>query len=132
MDTPSQPFSKKWVIISMVIYIATEIIIGYFIGSIIVGKYASMGLKFYLQGLCMLLAFYMGGFIVGFISPGIRTLEPALGAFLAVATMMAITLFTPSRVYHFSMTKVLVGGAIAFALALAGAKHGERISGNKV
>ena len=66
------------------------------------GKYVSSGLQFMMQGLCMLLAFYIGGFIIGLVSPGLRILEPALGAFLSVATMMAITLFTPSFFFHFN------------------------------
>ncbi len=55
---------------------------------------------------CMLLAFYIGGFIIGLVSLGLRILEPALGAFLSVATMMTITLFTPlfeRRTPHFAL-----------------------------
>jgi len=114
----------------MVIFIAAEILIGILIGNIIVGRYVSMGLKFMLQGLCMILSFFAGGLVIGLISPGLRILEPALGAFLSVSSMMAITLLTPSRFYHFSLTKVVLGGALAFGLALAGAKIGERLSGN--
>lgn len=54
----------------------------------------------------MLLAFYIGGFIIGLVSLGLRILEPALGAFLSVATMMTITLFTPlfeRRTPHFAL-----------------------------
>mgnify|MGYP006429166729 CR=1 FL=1 len=131
-ETPFQPFAKKWMFISMAIFIASEILIGIFIGNIIVGRYVSMGLQFMLQGFCMILAFFVGGVIVGFISPGLRVFEPAVGAFLSVSTMGAITLLTPSRFFHFSLTKVILGGALAFGLALAGAKIGEKLSGNKV
>ncbi len=127
-----RPFSKKWMFTSMAIFIVSEILIGIVIGNIIVGKYVSMGLQFMLQGLCMLLAFYIGGIIIGIITPGVRLMEPACGAFLSVTTMMVITFFTPSRFFHFSLTKVIIGGAIAFALALAGAKTGEKITGQKV
>ena len=102
----TQQFSKKWVFISMAIYITSEILIGYLIGGIMLGKYVSSGLQFMMQGLCMLLAFYIGGFIIGLVSPGLRILEPALGAFLSVATMMTITLFTPlfeRRTPHFAL-----------------------------
>ena len=125
----TQEFSKKWVFISMAIYITSEILIGYLIGGIMLGKYVSSGLQFMMQGLCMLLAFYIGGFIIGFVSPGLRILEPALGAFLSVATMMTITLFTPSFFFHFNLFKLVVGGTIAFCLALAGAKTAERLTG---
>jgi hypothetical protein len=127
-----QPFSKKWMILSMGIYILAEILIGYFIGYIIVGKYVSIGLQFMMQGMCMLLAFYLGGIIIGVISPGIRLLEPAVGAFCSVSLIMILTLFAPYHFYHFSLTKIIVGGGIAFFLALCGAKTGEKITGNKV
>ena len=116
----------------MVIFIVSEIVIGYFIGHLIVGRFVSMGLKFVMQGLCMLLAFYVGGFLIGVISPGVRIWEPAAGAFCSVSLLMVITLFTPSVFFHFSLMKVILGGTIAFALALFGAKMGERVMRNRV
>ncbi|MBF0198632.1 MAG: hypothetical protein HQL32_13020 [Planctomycetes bacterium] len=131
IDSP-RPFSKKWMILSMVIYIAAEIFIGFFIGGIIVGKYVSIGLQFMMQGLCMLLAYFVGGFLVGVISPGVRIYEPAAGAFACVALTMILVIFVPLPFFHFSLTKLIVGGAIAFVIALTGAKMGERITGNKL
>ena len=131
MSEESRPFSKKWMLVSMLIFILSEIFVGYFIGSVIVGKYVSMGLSFILQGVCMLLSFYIGGFIVGVISPGVRIMEPAVGAFCSVSLIMVITLFTPLHFYHFSIFKVIVGGGIAFLLALAGARMGERVMRNR-
>lgn len=127
-----RPFSRSWVLISMAVFITAEILIGYLLGGIIVGKYVSIGLRFIMQGLCMLFSFYVGGLIIGLVSPGVRIAEPAVGAFLSIALMMILTLFTPSFFYHFSLIKVVFGGGIAFALALAGAKTGEKIMGNKV
>jgi len=46
--------------------------------------------------------------------------------------MFVLTLFTPYWFIRFSMVKLLVGGAIAFFLALTGAKLGERVAGNRV
>jgi hypothetical protein len=132
MPIEDRPFSTKWMIISMVIFIASEIIIGYFVGHLIVGRFVSMGLRFVMQGLCMLMAFYIGGFLVGVISPGVRIWEPAAGAFCSVSLMMVVTLFTPSIFYHFSLMKVMIGGAIAFALALSGSKMGEKVMRNQL
>ncbi|MFT6242295.1 MAG: hypothetical protein ACJAQT_004398 [Akkermansiaceae bacterium] len=122
----------KWMIISMVVFIASEIVIGYFLGNLIVGRFASMGLKFLMQGLSMLIGFYVGGFLVGVISPGVRIWEPAAGAFCSVGLLMVVTLFTPSVFYHFSLIKVILGGIIAFALALYGARMGERVMRNRL
>ncbi|SDH14393.1 hypothetical protein SAMN04488136_10970 [Vibrio xiamenensis] len=90
----------------------------------------SISLHFMMQGLLNLASYFIGGFIIGFISPGIRIYEPAAGAFLSVATMLLLTLFTPFHFFHFSLTKMIYGGAIAFFLALTGAKIGEKVTGN--
>jgi hypothetical protein len=43
-----------------------------------------------------------------------------------------LSIFTPYSFIHFSLTKMLVGGVIAFFLALVGARLGEKIAGNRV
>ena len=132
MSTKEQEFSKKWVFLSMSIFIVIELVIGVFVGDLVVGKYKSIHLTFFLQGLLHLLSYFLGGILIGIISPGLRLLEPALGAFLSVALMLSMTLFTPFSFFNFSVTKLIIGGCIAFFLALSGAKIGERIVGNKV
>ncbi len=49
---------------------------------------------------------------------------------MAVGLMLIMTVFTPYSYIRFSLTKLLVGGVIAYALALTGAKLGERVMGN--
>jgi hypothetical protein len=133
MDTQNHElFSKKWMLISMAIFIGIELFLGGLIGNLLVGRFMSISLKFLLQGLLNLVSFFIGGFVIGLISPGIRIHEPAVGAFLSVSLMLCITFFTPYSFIHFSFTKVIIGGAIAFFLALSGAKLGERVIGNRV
>ena len=127
-----KPFSKKWVLISIAIFIATEVILGGLIGKFIVGRYMSMSLGFLVQGLLNIASYFVGGFIIGLVSPGLRIYEPAAGAFLSVALMLCLSFFTPYHFLHFSMTKVIIGGGIAFCLALAGARLGEKLTGNRV
>ena len=115
----------------MVIFIAAEIIIGGWVGNLVGGSYTSMGLRFMLQGLLQLISFFIGGFIIGLISPGIRITEPAVGAFLSVALIFVVTMFTPYSFIHFSTTKLIIGGIIAFGLALTGARFGEKITARK-
>ena len=124
------PFSKKWMFFSIFVFVTTELILGGLVGKIVVGNYMSMGLRFMFQGLLNLFSFFAGGFIIGVISPGIRIIEPAAGAFLSVALMLFLTIFTPYSFLHFSLTKLLVGGLIAFGLALLGARLGEKLTGN--
>ena len=117
---------------SMVIFLVVELFIGGLIGNFIVGRFVSFSLRFMLQGLLNLVSFFIGGFIIGLISPGIRIHEPAVGAFLSVSIMLCLSLFTPYSFIHFSFTKMLIGGAVAFFLALAGARLGEKVAGNRI
>jgi hypothetical protein len=133
MSTPDhQPFSIKWVVLSMIVFITVELILGGLVGNLIVGKFTSINLKFTLQGVLNLSSYLIGGFIVGLVSPGIRIHEPGVGAFLAIALMLTLTLFTPFAFIQFSPMKLLLGGGIAFCLAIAGAMWGERLAGNKL
>jgi hypothetical protein len=129
--THDQAFSLKWVVFSLFIYIAAELILGAWVGSIVVGTFISMSLRFLLQGLLNLVSYFVGGFIIGLISPGLRIYEPAAGAFLAVSLTLMLSFFTPYSFIQFSLTKMLLGGGMAFFLALAGARLGERLSGNR-
>lgn len=115
---------------SAAIFIAVELFLGGLIGEVVVGRFMSINLRFLLQGLLNLVSFFVGGFIIGLISPGIRTREPAVGAFLSVALMLGLAFFTPYSFIRFSVTKMLIGGGVAFFLALAGARLGERVAGN--
>lgn len=127
-----RPFSKKWMFASFLIFMASELFIGGLVGNLLVGRYVSISLRFMLQGLLNLAGYFVGGFIIGLISPGIRIYEPAVGAFLSVAVMLSLSLFTPYTFIHFSLTKMLIGGCIAFFLALSGARLGEKIAGNRL
>ena len=129
-DPDYQPFSKTWMIASAGIFIAVELFLGGLIGEAVVGRFLSISLRFLIQGLLNLVSFFIGGFIIGLISPGIRTREPAVGAFISVALMLCLSFFTPYIFIHFSFSKMLIGGILAFFLALAGARLGERVAGN--
>ncbi len=131
MSAPDHPpFSVKWMILSMLVFVAVELLLGGLVGGLIVGKYASLNLKFLLQGVLNLASYFVGGIIIGLVSPGLRIREPAAGAFCAVALMLSLSLFTPYAMIQFSVVKMLLGGGIAFCLAIAGASIGERMSGN--
>ena len=131
-DPNEQSFSKKWMFASVAIFIGVELILGGLVGNVVVGRFLSRSLYFILQGVLNLVSFFIGGFIIGLISPGIRIHEPAVGAFLSVSIMLCLSIFTPYSFIHFSLTKMLVGGVIAFFLALVGARLGEKIAGNRV
>ena len=49
----------------------------------------------------------------------------------AFTLVLSLSILTPYSFIHFSLSKMLIGGAIAFWLALAGEKLGERAAGNR-
>jgi hypothetical protein len=128
-DTP--PFSWSWAFASVLIFTAMEIAIAVFLApAIFAGRLASPMLQMRLQMLLHLASFWVGGVAVGIISPRIRLMEPAVGAFIAVMITFMMSFFMPTHWMSFDLTKLAVGGGIAFALALAGAYSGEKIMGN--
>ena len=127
----TEAFCKKWMWISFIVFIAAELIVGSVIGEFIRNSYKSQNLRFMIQGLLHISSFFIGGFLIGFFSPGIRIVEPAVGAFLSMVVIAFLVFFTP-HYYHFRLGKMLIAGTIAFFLALYGAKLGEKVSGNKV
>ena len=127
-----QPFAIKWVLASMALFLGVELLLGGLIGQVIVGRFMSLSLRFTLQGLLNLVSYFIGGFIIGLISPGLRIHEPAMGAFLSVALMLSLSILTPYSFIRFSLSKMLIGGVVAFWLALAGARLGEKVAGNRI
>ena len=118
MTQTYRPFAMRWVLASMALFIGVELVLGGLIGKIVLGRFTSLSLQFLLQGALNVLSYFIGGFLIGFFSPGLRIHEPAIGAFLSVALVLSLSVFTPYSFIHFSLSKMLIGGAIAFWLAL--------------
>lgn len=116
----------------MFAFVASELVLGGLLGEYVVGRYTSLSLSFVIQGLLHLTSFFVGGFVIGVVSPGVRVLEPAAGAALTIVLMMSLTWLTPYTFIGMQPVKLALGGALAFVVALAGAKLGERVTGNRV
>lgn len=118
-------------IASVVIFTAMEIVIALVLApAIFAGRLASPMLQIRLQMMMHLASFLVGGIFVGIISPRVRMMEPAVGAFIAVVLVFLMSVFMPHHFFHWSWTKIAVGGGIAFAIALFGAYTGEKWMGN--
>jgi hypothetical protein len=102
-------------------------VLGAILGSFVAGAYISYTLDFTLRGLLTILSYFLGGLIIGLISPGLRILEPAVGAFFSIFLMWIITFFVPHMFFQFDTGKLLVGGCVAFVVAIAGAIIGETL-----
>lgn len=127
---PPRPMSHAWTFVSVVLFLAVELVIGAWLGPLIVGAYVSPMFHLQVQMMLHLSSFYLGGILVGVLSPGVRLKEPAIGAFISVMVVFMMTFFMPSMFYGFTLSKVIVGGGIAFLLALMGAYSGEKFMGN--
>jgi len=66
--------------------------------------------------------------VIGLVSPKIRILESAIGAFLCVFLSLSISFFSPFGFMVFNLLKLIIGGVCAFFLAFHGAFLGEKIS----
>jgi hypothetical protein len=129
-NSAERPFSTAWLLASVTLFLAAELLIGTWLGPLIVGRYVSPAFHFQVQGLMHLASFWLGGFAVGLLSPGIRLLEPALGAFVSVVAAFSLSVFLPHTYLQFDLKKILLGGGIAVVLALFGAYTAERVMGN--
>lgn len=125
-----QRFSFGWTVVSIALFCAVELFLGGFVGPMLVGRFVSQPLYIKLQMLLMLGSYYVGGVLVGMFSPRVRLWEPAVGAFVSVAIVLMYGLFLPNTWLRFDGTKMILGGGIAFVLALAGAYTGEKWMGN--
>ena len=121
-------FSRKWVLISLAVFLGVEVILGGLVGRLVLGGFVSRPLGLRIELLLMLASYFVGGLTIGLMSRSVRLLEPAIAAFLAVAVTFLYTAFTPLLFFGFSFARILVGGGIAFGLALLGADLGERMA----
>jgi hypothetical protein len=128
MLNQNQPFSLGWVLGSMVVFVIAQLLLAVVVGQILIGGRIPYGLQQIVQGLLALVSYFVGGFIIGVISPKIRIIEPALGAFLSIFLVVFVSFVMPNSYIHFDWQRLIVGGIIAFALALYGATLGEKLT----
>lgn len=128
MLSQNNTFSWGWVFASMAVFVAAQLLLSVVFGQILLGSRIPYGLQHVVQGSLMLLSYFAGGFIIGVVSPGVRMIEPALGAFLSIFLVVFVSFVLPNSYIQFQWLKMLIGGAIAFALALYGAKLGEKLT----
>jgi hypothetical protein len=119
------PVSTRWVVVSFVVYLLCEVALGGVLAPLLSG-FVSRPMAMRVEVLLMLGSFFVGGFVVGALSPTVRVLEPALGAAGAVMLTFVYALFMPMSFYRVPPERLLLGAALAFGVALAGADSGER------
>jgi hypothetical protein len=126
----NRPVSAKWVVLSVVIFTACELLLGQGLTRLLAGSTTSHMLMLRLEMVLMSASFLAGGFLIGVLSPGPRLLEPAIGAAITVVSTFFIAFFSPIMIYQASLPRMLIGGVVGFVVALFGAHLGEKVTGN--
>lgn len=76
-------------------------------------------------------AFFGGGLIVAYFSPGDTVKEPAISALLAITFNAVVNLTTTDAPFSGGvLIGLVITGAVAFAFAMLGAKVGEKLQGD--
>ncbi|MEZ4254279.1 MAG: zinc ribbon domain-containing protein [Polyangiales bacterium] len=113
-------FVWKWVFTSFGIYMALQVVT-LMILPLVISTYDPQGLA----GLAISAAvWFVGGGIVGFISPGKTFFEPVVGAMLAVGPTI-VYLIQVSEVYPITLLSAVVSAALGVMITLFGAFIGE-------
>ena len=128
MLNQNQPFSMRWVLGSMAVFVIAQLVLAVVVGQLLIGSRIAFGLQQVVQGLLILVSYFVGGFIIGVVSPKIRIIEPALGAFLSIFLVVLVSFVMPNSYIQFNWVRLVIGGVIAFALAMYGATLGEKLT----
>ncbi len=115
-------FEWKWAGISSAIYLTLQAIILVAL-PFVISTYDPQGLP----GLMISAGvWFVGGLIVGVISPGKTFIEPAVGACIAVGPTIGWLVYI-ADVHQLSVLAYIVGGILGVMVTLFGAYLGERI-----
>lgn len=126
-------FSFNWVIVSTFFYLVLQVILGMAAQKFVLPYIVASFTRFFTEGLIIMAGFYLGSFFIGVFSPGRRTVEPALGAMLAVIAAFSVSTFTPQYGGWFRLDGIAAAGTatlLAGMLSAAGAYSGEKLMGN--
>ncbi len=123
-----EPVDKRWVGVSFLVFMATEMVLGHWMAPLVAG-FVSHPFALRVEVMMMLGSYLIGGFAVGLFSPTVRILEPGIGAALSVGLTFIYALFTPVRFFSADPERLFAGAVIAFGLAMFGADSGERLAG---
>lgn len=119
-------FAIKWAAVAFAIYLVLPAIVLALL-PLVISSYDPQGFSALMIALGL---WFVGGVIVGWLSPGKTFIEPAVGALSAVIpTIWYIVAITPEG-FELSMTAYVIGGLLGGMMALFGAFIGEKIQGN--
>jgi len=118
-----ESFEWKWALTSCAVYLVVQaLVLG--VLPLVISSFDPIGFS----GLTLsILVWFVGGAIVGLVSPGKTFVEPAVGAIIAVVpTVGFLAMITPSG-FQPSLLTYIVGGVAGVMVALFGAFLGEKV-----
>lgn len=116
LRTEQQGFSWKWVLVSLAVFVVVQ-----------VGPLALLRLDGWVGVGLSVAVWFVGGLVVGFVSPGKTIFEPALAALgCAIPTMAWLHAVTPRGLGPTGLAYV-AAGVVGVGLGLFGARLGETI-----
>lgn len=115
-------FEWKWVGVSFGIYIALQAIT-LMVLPLVISQYDPQGAPGLLISAGV---WFVGGIVVGFVSPGKTFLEPAVGAMIAAVPTVAYLMYI-SEVHKVSLLAGIIAGLLGVMITLFGAFLGEKM-----
>lgn len=83
------------------------------------------------EALINIATYYLGGLVVGFVSPSSRTLETATAGIISTLLVLTVGMWLPVSFLSASLGKIAFLGAVAALLAASGADNGRRLKGRR-
>jgi DNA-directed RNA polymerase subunit RPC12/RpoP len=115
-------FEWKWAFISFAVYLGLQLV--FLVGlDIVIDALDFQGLPGMMVSAVI---WFIGGIIVGFISPGKTFIEPAVGALLAVVPTI-LWLLSIDIIAQLSVLAYIIAGLLGVMVTLFGAFLGEKI-----
>jgi hypothetical protein len=119
-----ETFEWKWALIGAVLFSALQLLV--------LGLLPRVISSFDPQGISGLIlsvpVFFVGGIVMGLISPGKTFVEPAVGAMLAaIPTLGVVSMRTPEGAFEPTLLAYIVCAVMGIMTALFGAFLGERV-----
>lgn len=118
-----QPFSWPWVWMSLGSFVLAQFLLHGVIFSA-----ASIHGLFLLESMIDLFTYFLGGFMVGVVSPKIRVLEPTVGAVIALVMTLNVGMWMPFNFFTGGIVKTLIMSGVVAATAYQGAYIGEKLT----
>ncbi|MGE0487675.1 MAG: hypothetical protein AB7S38_00525 [Vulcanimicrobiota bacterium] len=121
-------FSPVWLVLSLVVFVAIQLVFGALAGKFLLGGHTAQHTRFLIEGLVVLISYFVGAFLIGVVSPDVRLVEPVAAAFLATLAVMSVALMVPSWFLVASLGRLIACSLIACGTALVGVLTGELVS----